>query len=774
MWRNSVKQLVDESMALVQSFNFQAEIPDFFTLKQRVIQHELFLAVNEELSTILALDDELAVKTQFTHLCRVREHINFGTALHFLSGLETLANALYFNIAKVLYPTANFQELFIILVPSVSRKKTVNLVADVGQMYTSAIKRKRVQCVQIEESAIGDPEMSLVAFPVTLNAFKKLVCVKDCIFVLDDIANFNFSLHQQLYRQLLTKDKELLSAIIAHNESIALLYNDIAKLEGNAASLGEVIFPIAQRMSISGSGVNGGDFAIEEGNRAAERLLSYYHQLPDEMKQALDRCETIEGLLFSKVIDDIHHHGCIEQASGALLLMLNKKKNESIFKLRPHMSAVELEQMMARYRSPQNLHLLSSLDRTCQLTALPIVRAELFYAQLAVVSEYALIEHLIQFPPETYILWLAFCKDDVAGLDMFDNLIWILDVLSEVQRAAFVSALVELDMHFADPRILLVALLEIRNVQELKKYLAMLEPQERAALVRLPNFDGLPFLHQLLKDHELLAVVLDYFSIDENSDFFSLNNWDGLPLIRCALALPAAFEVITRRFSPEKFMTAMQLVDEDHFNVIELAAMLNTDTLKMIFERFTPAEKLVAIQKNEHSGSNLFHAAAQGHLSSLIFLLKAFPKAIVLPLIKEGDQDGVTVLGAALENLDCFKMILSLYPESEWLVALHASQAESPTIWEQSVHHPEIFLFILNLLQPFERTAYAGLYFSSVNGTLMTIEQTLSFLAILSGFRPIYAFQNLVAEQRSILGLDIAGEVVASEPPMEAALAPSL
>ena len=773
MWRNIVKQLVDESIALVRSFNFQAELPDFFTLKQRVIQHELSLAVNEELSTILVLDDELAVKTQFTHLCRERDRVNFGTALHFLSGSETLANALYLNIAKALYPAANFQELFIILVPSVSRKKTVNLVADVGQMYTSAIKRKRVQCVQIEESAIDHPEMSLVALPVTLNAFKKLVCVNDCIFVLDDIENFNFSLHQQLYRQLFTNDKDLLSAIIAHNESIALLYNNIAKLEGHAASLGEVIFPIAQRMSISGSGVNGGDFAIEEGNRAAERLLSYYHQLPDEMRQALDRCETDGGPVFSKVIENIHHNECIEQASSALLSMLAKKKNECIFKLRPHMSAVELEQMMTVYRSRQNLHLLSSLDRTGQLTALPMVRAEIFYAQLAVVSEYALIEHLIQFPPETYILWLAFCKDDMAALDMFSNLMWILDLLSEAQRTAFVSALVELDMRFDDPRILFVALLKTRNVQELKKYLAMLEPDERWALVRLPNLDGLPFLHQLLDDHELLAVVLDYFSVDENLGFLLLSNEDGLSFIRCAFASPAAFEVITCRFLAEKFMTAMQLVDEDHFSVIELAAMVNTHILKRIFERLTPAEKLAVIQKNERSGNNLFHAAAR-NLSSLIFLLKTFPQAIVLPLIKEADQDGVTVLYLTLTQVACFKMILSLYPESEWLPALHASQPESPTILELSIYQTDIFLFILSLLQPTDRTAYAALYFAKANGVLMNIEQTLLFLAIISGHRPILAFQNLVAEQRSILGLEMAGEVVAEEVPMEAALAPSL
>lgn len=630
-------------------------------LMHAVIQQELSSEV-EKLEAMMALPNEKAITAEFIRLCHARDLQNQGTALHFVSTPNGFCNTLYFNIATLLYPGVGFQDVFQLLVPHVTSQWTVDV--------TIAPQRERgrlKECVSVIERPVSDTGTFLALLPVMIDTFQHVLLHNRSVFPLGEIEFFDFNVHSLLHKWLTDEHKlSLLQAIASHNEALSSLYTVIERLNGQGATLREVIQPIAQRMSLSGSGSGSGEYASEAGSQAALRLLHYYSNLPTDIKTTLGGCTHGTPVYFSQVMEQIRNQSCIEVASSHLLDILAYPENQAMLETRPFISLEEKTALLKHYKKKPGEPIVTTCG-ALSTNRLPVDLARVFFQQIIIDDLETGILYLTSFSPEQYAILLS-----EARIASYINWQFIYPLLNDAQRQALergIAAFVQRDIERAAPE---ERLNVIKALSEHKRNLLI-----QSILIEPSVFPML--LNLFPEDHRVaLLWALDWKKIlqkcaDERSYVPILAVLDSLTPIERAHQIDERVLLLTAT-NPDLIQTVLShLSEEDLLTVINryesfehrVSPMISDsgsiDAFKILYPMLSRETWLKAMSNNR----GILRAAAVNSPEVMRILLSLYPLEERFERMQESMP-----YPEHIKHPGCIALYLSLYPEHQRLNVL--------------------------------------------------------------------------------------------------------
>ncbi len=661
----SLKSLIADARKIVKLTPKADVINDFPQLTNAVVQKELSDEV-KKLSAMARLPDEQAKKTQFTLLCQARDQQNQETFLHFAAHPHSHCNELYFNIAKELYPNANFQALFQLLVPGITTQLSIDLTVATTMVNE---RQKKTEHITLTKKSLSDPDIILALLPVQIDTFEHLLLIEQNILVLNEIERFNFKLHSELY-QLLTEQNQrpLQQAIAAHNESLAELYTTLERLNGEGATLRDVILPMAKRMSVSGTASGTGDFASERGSQIAQRLLAYYANLPPEIQARLNSCVVREGSgnSFARVIRDIKAEECIETTSENILNILANPDNNHILDSRPFISEKDKTDLLERYQKKIGVSVISTRGALIT-TSLPPLLTQPFYQKMRIDSLETLITYLLSFPPEQYASFLS-----GASINAHLNYQEILPLLNETQRQALVDSvrqaiLTRLELTPLSERSAMISGLS-RHSLDLLCCAVVIRPALLQTILNLiPEDSRTTVLYRLglgeliqgfleKNEYQTIQSMLESIPSKDRGDILTIKvgQYDFETLLHKAEGIPKLLQALLISLSEPDRIKALKHKNQHSGSALYLITHNPDylDSLRLVFSLLTKAQLQAEVE-------DILSRVAANNPEGLKMLLSLYPEEMHLTKIKEH-----FVLNEPLVP-ESLRVVLSLYPESE-------------------------------------------------------------------------------------------------------------
>ena len=694
-----LRDLLLKAKVLVD-FSDDSECVESYSKLMHLVVEKEYADELKKLEEMSYLKDDEAKKIRFLFLCHARDGMNRGTYLHFATMPNSVCNELYFNIAKLFYPAASFQELFQILLPDVRVQWGVELI--VGQ----TLQRKKTLLVSFVERSIADTNSLMKGMPIEADTFKRLVFLEQGIFVLDEIENFDFECHRQLHEQLAIKNLPLLIALTSHNQDLASLHSVIERLRGEGATLRDVILPIIRRMALSGESSGSGHFASEDGFQAAARLIAYHEHLPSSLKLVLDGLKHSDGVTsFLRVVQRMKAGDCIETASAHLLDILMLPMNQSVFDVRPYLHEAEREDLVRRYkwRSGEGIVPLNGSRVT---TSLPTKLMKFFYRQIEIDCIDVLVSYLVSFPPIAYQGLLGGAVVDINISDCFDD---VLGVLNDAQRKSFVLTLGALDYRFGAQE-LLTAFAGAGEYHALQQLIDSISPDDRFSIItRLGAMGGDSVLYCAAKKPGSLGILLNsLFDPAERLAAIKKEGHRGSNALYSAADTPESLQIMLNLFPSNRARLAAVL-KKGHHRRLSVFHFSSTEprSLQIILDFFNDdIERRAAVTTIGVYNCNVMHCAVE-NVHSLRILLNLFPVAQRPEILLIKDKCGSTVLHKAIEYIESLRFILDQFPVDERLAAVNDKNLEGCTVLHCAKDNVEAVKAILMALSNEEERVMA-------------------------------------------------------------------
>ncbi len=684
----ALSKWIDEAWVAVDALQPVGAIGDYQTLAQVVVRKELSDEV-ANLEAMVLLGEEHAIRARFIELCRIRDERNRGTVLHVLEQPETLCNVLYFNLAKVLYPGASFGTLCTVFLPLIEKEWIVQLEEE--EMPHSSVpltKRRRLQpCIGLREVGVGGADSALNPLPVVPGSFSRLVVSGRNVFVLDTIAAFNFKLHGELHQKLAEKSPELQKAIASHNESLAELYGTIARWYGEGATLREFIWPIVQRMAVSGTRSGSGEVASFDGSWAALRLVDYYHALPEPLKNALGECNGSAGLCtFAKAMLSIENRECIETVALYLQAIVDNPANEKLLRTTPYMSHEEKEALCLPYKNVKKGEPIVEFNRVSRTISLPAAFRDSFYQRMDIDDVDHLVALLTTFPTTEYLAFL--CQATLDKINFVEEMASIAAPMNSEQLDALVMAItderVRAHLGMTTPR-LHAAIVSTRHQQVIDQFFGKYSLEERLHILNSSDGEGKTALHYLAEadDEDALQIFLGLYPVDAEILLDALNNPDraGKTALHYAAARPVSLNFFVGYYlehgqGNDTLLHALNTPDSEGKTVLHWAAgnRESMDTILNIYraddeeyeEYEEEDERLMVLSATDHHGNTVLHCAAVDP-DGLCFLLGLYPDVHdMVDALCESNKDGNAVLHLGLSHFyPLLTRVLELFIEND-------------------------------------------------------------------------------------------------------------
>ena len=380
-----------------------------------LIQESIILEFNDELKKLeemakcvrlTSADPEIQqsiLREHFAALCHERNQINKGFHLHFLANPLTQCNKLYFHVAMILYPDADFLALFCLLLPDISTQLSIDITFQ---------KRGEVRepIPSLSRALIDHDASSLKSLPISIESFAYLICLETEVFNLQECDNFDIKMHRKCHQMLKEgSESTLKNAIANHNQAFSELYLLLDRVNGGGATIREQIMPLVSVMKSSGKLFgNGEEFATERGITAVGRLFAYFDSLPPENQQALGACSDAHGTTkILSVFTDFNKQRCIESINTNLQAILENPANDRVLQIRPFLSSNDEKRLKEGYLKKPGEALINLRGEVKTDAPLSIVFTARLYHSITIRTFEEYVVYLMQLPPSQYV---AFCS----------------------------------------------------------------------------------------------------------------------------------------------------------------------------------------------------------------------------------------------------------------------------------------------------------------------------------------------------------------------------
>lgn len=300
---------------------------NYESLKSAVIERELRDEIRI-LQDIFKREDYLdAFKSQ----CRRRALQNTNSCLNFLQLPNGQCNTLYWQIATILFTPDTMGERLATLMPEV----TTILTMDASIKDPS--KRPSSGNITI---TFKEKPLSMFAEPAALDKLKRLVVVGHRLLDVDDIATFDFPLHQTYYDALLLVFPDIANRLYNHNAELKALHERLLLVKERGETPYRVISTFRDRLIEGGQSQTGQPYATLDAQKAFTDFMGYLASLPPTKRANL------LGIGRERKLSDIVSHllaeNCVEIAAANLSSILEDPSNEAILNQLPGLSREEL------------------------------------------------------------------------------------------------------------------------------------------------------------------------------------------------------------------------------------------------------------------------------------------------------------------------------------------------------------------------------------------------------------------------------------------------
>ena len=591
-------ELITRISALVSISDNQAP-PDYASLKELVINQELTDEL-AALKNILDGDFNNFAET-FKKRCQQRNQRNTNTCLSMTAMPGGVCNQLYWQIAIIVFKPQTYAELFTLFFPDVNVQLSCTLQLNDKQPES---KYPDISLVTLQFQQLH-ADSSLNALPdATVPAH--FVIAGKLIFDLQDIAAFDFVMHEKFHAGLQAHFPDLALKLYQHNDALKTLHNKLLLVTGHGQSLKQVIQRFIRECKTGGNLITGEEYATISTQVAYTEFVHYLEGLSSAMKTALLNMKTNSHphLSLSDIWNHLKQGNCVETAARDLDSVLNNKENESLLNTSPNVASEDKAEILRQYRKPQTANLPVTGNEVT--TVLPEVYLSQYLSLIVINDTENYLDFLLNFPPDSYTRLLQYAN---------------------------ITCTPELPLTLAR----FIASGGIDSAQ-----LALFEQAIIANHEKSGGKSAVLKFALIAKAISLLTSVLDLYDSSELLDTIKQKDSRGVTILHRAATNPEALKIILASLPEEQRLEAVKEKDEYGNNVLHLAVE-NPEALNVILALYPEEQRLEAVKEKDRNGSNILHRAATNP-AALNVILASLPEEQRLEAVKAKDKDGRSVL----------------------------------------------------------------------------------------------------------------------------------
>lgn len=193
-------------------------VKNYAGLKQKAVYEEFVREVEALKESIGSSEEDF--KAIILQRCADRANTNQSTALNFTAMINGEINALYWKLANLVFEPNNLHELLSVLLPNV--KYVIDIDFGLARAEGFSLKHPKMLIRRLPITTLDKPVL-----PADLSSY---IIVKDTLFSIDEIANFDLERHQQFY-QLCEKQYPVFHCLLyQHNEPLKAIAHDVSLL----------------------------------------------------------------------------------------------------------------------------------------------------------------------------------------------------------------------------------------------------------------------------------------------------------------------------------------------------------------------------------------------------------------------------------------------------------------------------------------------------------------------------------------------------------------
>ncbi len=661
--KTAIRTFIQEAEALLLG---AADVAphDHHTLLDQVIKAELLMMTTILTKELEKPDCETSFKNTFNRCCKIRAQNLANSALEICVMPNSATNELFAKIAILLFKPKTIGELLEILLPDA--------------ICISCEQFIEVPATKLPSLRLLKKPLNSLTQPPKLDDLANYILVNNLLLDAQDIANFNFTLHQTYYQTLNQAYPALASQLYQKNPALRALKNDLLMLESAGPTPRQAISALIKELKLGGQSTTGQLDANLTAQTAFTDFLEYVESLPETIKAQL-LALSAAGKTIASVIAHLNKENCVEIAASQLQIILDNKEHSACLNTLHTLTPNAILRLKKKYGPTK---ILTTADND-GIKPMPAMYHFILH-KIQINDGHSFISILLSFSPDFYLTLLQKIMLMNAQGWIYGVLNLINGILNQEQYLAFINALVMTSDRFGGPDLLINYAMKKKNLILFEKLIQSSPDNHLITLMKTDRY-GYTLLHHAVPLYpELSKSILELLPQTSRLIVVSKINNNGDTALHLAVNKPESFRAILELLPRDHRLVALEIKNGKGKTVLHLAAN-QPESFRAILELLPAASFFAGIQIPHHRGKPLLQH-----------------QFIALEIANRSDS---TVLHRAANNLEFLKTMLDLYPATERLAAILVTNPKNEMLLGLAVNYPKSLEAILESFPEEDRPA---------------------------------------------------------------------
>lgn len=626
---------------------------DYPSLKEHIVNLELREAL-DQLETMLASPETFEAAFQ-TH-CNGRAIRNQNTLLDFSVTPSHQTNILYWNIARILFPSAKQKDMVRILLPQVTSVVHLELPDSLPTNLSIVELKKAMKALR--PIPIRKPLVECDT-EISPNGLEDFVISDQIIFDVRELSHYRYDWQASLHDALHQDFPELAQTLYAHNHTLHMLQDDILLLKHHGKAPRIAIENLVHGLQLGGQRFTGNMDAGMSAQIAYEVFFTYWNTLPESL------CATLEALsgegtnTLKHVLHSLKHGSCVETAAFHLQVILSNNKSAAELNTSPSLTDAEINDIKRKYnqlaRSGFNTRKSSKEHKTLPPHLLkPALRA------IGLDSIEDWLSLLLSFQPEMYGDLFEFV--DLTHMSApFKHLFSVIGqgFFNAEQCAGLGAGISRHPNILENIDELFIAIVDTKSVEMLARFMTI----DTIQRISLPT--KIIALKKVIDDFPFLITMLEKYTESERLELV-LALFDSVhPSVN---ALKSIFSLLTE---PQREQVLAKPFGDYKITLLRSAAH-DPEQLRFILSCYPREQRLEVLKQSDAQGNTLLFSVCQ-KIDAFHVVIECYPEEQRLEIIKQRNLFGYTALSkAAPSDSELLKLLLTFYPQEQQFNAIHS------------------------------------------------------------------------------------------------------
>ena len=682
--KTAIRTFIQEAEALLLG---AADVAphDHHTLLDQVIKAELRMMTTILTQELEKPDCETSFKNTFNRCCKIRAQNLANSALEICVMPNSTTNELFAKIAILLFKPKTIGELLEILLPDA--------------ICISCEQFIEVPATKLPSLRLLKNPLNSLTQPPKLDDLANYILVNNLLLDTQDIANFNFTLHQTYYQTLNQAYPALASQLYQKNPALRALKNDLLMLESAGPTPRQAISALIKELKLGGQSTTGQLDANLTAQTAFTDFLEYVESLPETIKAQL-LALSAAGKTIASVIAHLNKENCVEIAASQLQIILDNKEHSAFLNTLHTLTPNAILRLKNKY-GPTKILTTADNDGIKPMPAM----SHFILHKIQINDGHSFISILLSFSPDFYLTLLQKIMLMNAQGWIYGVLNLINGILNQEQYLAFINALVMTSDRFGGTDLLINYAMKKKNLILFEKLIQSSPDNQLITLMKTDQY-GYTLLHRAVPLYpELSKSILELLPETSRLILVSKINNNANTALHLAVNKPESFRAILELLPKYHRLAALQVKDKKGYTVLHLAAN-QPESFRAILELLPQASFFagmqitgerfrwfIASQIVSNNNDMTPHHIANNPESLKAYLNKVYPARERLAAILVTNPKNEMLLRLEVNHPKSLEAILDSLPEEDRPAAILLSE-----VLDLAVKHPISLKTILRLL----------------------------------------------------------------------------